>query len=49
MGTNFLEKSCQHFEEGTAPWTYLHAQGPPDRTGYEDYSDLLERIMERAD
>ena len=31
-----------------APSTYLHAQGPPDRTEYEDYSDLLERIMERG-
>lgn len=25
---------------------YLHAQGPPDRTPYEDYSQLLEQIMQ---
>jgi uncharacterized protein with NRDE domain len=24
--------------------TYLHAQGPPDRTPYQDYSDLLRQI-----
>jgi hypothetical protein len=24
--------------------TYLHAQGPPDRTPYTDYSDLLKKI-----
>jgi uncharacterized protein with NRDE domain len=26
--------------------TYLHAQGPPDRTPYEDYSILLRRLHE---
>lgn len=25
---------------------YLHAQGPPDRTPYEDYSPLLARVLE---
>ena len=25
---------------------YLHAQGPPDRTAYEDYSSLLRRLHE---
>jgi uncharacterized protein with NRDE domain len=28
-----------------APGLYLHAQGPPDRTPYADYSHLLEQIM----
>jgi hypothetical protein len=25
---------------------YLHAQGPPDRTPYEDYSSLVRRLHE---
>ena len=27
--------------------TYLHAQGPPDRTPYADYSDLLRQMEEK--
>jgi uncharacterized protein with NRDE domain len=29
----------------SAPNLYLHAQGPPDRTPYADYSHLLEQIL----
>lgn len=31
-----------------AQGTYLHAQGPPDRTPYEDYSSLLHRLAAPA-
>jgi hypothetical protein len=31
---------------GTLAGTYLHAQGPPDRTPYDDYSVLLRRLAD---
>jgi hypothetical protein len=39
-----VSSSIMALRQPLASSTYLHAQGPPDRTPYDDYSHLLRRL-----
>jgi uncharacterized protein with NRDE domain len=43
-GRGTVSSSILVLPRSLARGTYLHAQGPPDRTPYEDHSDLLRRL-----